>query len=154
MSEFTISANALLKGLNMKKLGLILSFCLAATLAACGGGDDNQAQVAAADTVMAANVQTANFGSCIFAITQSTVPAGHALAVGNTVTVNPCNLIAGTKGLPATGQGANRGLALVLGSVASNGTEVPMSVGAGGQLTINGREVGTITIVNVSGGGS
>jgi len=189
--------------LNMKKLGLILSICLAATLAACGSGDDDVAQVAAADTVMAANVQTANaaagttftfpggvstlgttatttfaftntattpafsinsggqtaagttnFGSCIFAITQSTFAAPHPLSVGQTVTTNPCNLVAGTKGLVAGGPAANRGLALVLGAAQSNGTEVPMSVGAGGQLTINSKEVGTITIVAVSGGSS
>src|SRR5688572_7079236 len=41
------------------------------------------------------------FGSCIFTVTQSTYPAGHALAIGKTVTVHPCSITVATAGVTA-----------------------------------------------------
>jgi hypothetical protein len=78
------------------------------------------------------------------------------LAVGKTVTVNPCNINVNSKGLAANGQGVSRSIALVLGAAASAGVPVTVGVNPGGQLTLNGREVGTVTLVPVTGttGGS
>lgn len=91
------------------------------------------------------------FGSCIFAVTSSTFPAGHALALGQTVTVNPCNMNVGTAGAVANGVGTSRSIALVLAAASSAGTSVTVSVNAGGQLTLNGNAVGTVTLTPVSG---
>ncbi|MFC5498395.1 hypothetical protein ACFPOE_12695 [Caenimonas terrae] len=91
------------------------------------------------------------FGSCIFAVTSSTFPAGHPLALGQTVTVNPCNMNVNTAGAVANGVGTSRSVALVLGAASSAGASVTISVNAGGQLTLNGVAVGTITLTPVSG---
>jgi hypothetical protein len=92
------------------------------------------------------------FGSCVFAITSSTFPAGHRLAQGNVITVNPCNLNVGTAGAQANGVGASRSVALQLGAAASSGASVTVAVNPGGQLTLNGTSVGTVTLTPVSGG--
>lgn len=104
-------------------------------------------------TGAAVGTATANltFGSCIFAVTNSSFPAGHALANGQTVVVNPCNVNIGTAGAVANGVATTRSIALVLGAAASAGQSVTVSVNAGGQLTLNGRGVGTVTLVPVSG---
>ena len=91
------------------------------------------------------------FGSCIFAETSSTFPAGHALALGQTVTVNPCSLNIATAGAVANGQATTRSAALLLGAAASANATVTVSVNAGGQLTLNGNSVGTVTLTPVSG---
>lgn len=97
---------------------------------------------------------TMNFGSCIFAVTQSSFPVGHPLATGQTVTVNPCNLNVNTAGAVANGVATTRSVALLLGSAASAGSSVTIAVTAGGALTLNGNAVATITLTPVSGGGS
>jgi hypothetical protein len=94
---------------------------------------------------------TTTFGSCIFAITASTFPTGSRLAKGNTITVNPCNINVGSAGLSANGVGATRSVALLLGSAVSSGSAVTLSVNPGGQLTINGQSVGTVTLTPVTG---
>lgn len=98
-----------------------------------------------------AAVGTTTFGSCIFTITQSTFEAPSRLVVGAVIEVTPCNIVAGVQGLPADGQVALRGVALQLGASFSAGTEFSMSVGPGGQLTINGRGMGTVTLRPVTG---
>ena len=94
---------------------------------------------------------TTTFGSCIFAITASTFPAGHRLALGNTVVVNPCNINVQTAGVQATGVSASRSVALALGSAVSAGSSVTVQVNPGGQLTLNGSSVGTVTLTPVTG---
>lgn len=96
---------------------------------------------------------TANvtYGSCIFAVTQSTFPAGNKFAVGSTIVVNPCNINVNTAGLQATGVAASRSVALALGSAISAGSSITLSVSPGGQLTLNGVSVGGVTLVPVSG---
>jgi hypothetical protein len=89
---------------------------------------------------------TTTFGSCIFTITSSTFVAPSLLAAGNTITVNPCNLNINTNGQVANGEGQSRGVALVLGTAASSGTPVTVSVNAGGQVTLNRVTVGTVTL--------
>lgn len=96
---------------------------------------------------------TANlsFGSCIFAVTASTFPAGHRFALGQTITVNPCNINVATAGAQANGVGVSRSVSLVLGAAASSGASVTVGVNPGGQVTINGQTVGTVTLTPVSG---
>ena len=94
---------------------------------------------------------TVRFGSCIFAVVTSTFPAGHSLAQGQTVTVNPCNMTLNTAGAVANGVATSRSAALVLGSAASSGATVTVQVNAGGQLVMNGNSVGSVTLVPVSG---
>jgi hypothetical protein len=118
----------------------------------------NTATTPAFSIVSGANTATGTttFGSCIFAITSSTFPAGSPLAAGQTITVNPCNINVASKGLPANSQAATRSVALLLGAAASAGVSVTVGVNPGGQLTLNGREVGTVTLTPVTGatGGS
>lgn len=94
---------------------------------------------------------TTTFGSCIFAVTASTFPAGHALSLGQTVTVNPCNMNVNTAGAVANGVATTRSVALVLGAAASSGASVVVAVTAGGALTLNGNSVATVTLTPVSG---
>jgi len=97
---------------------------------------------------------TTTFGSCIFAITASTFPAGHALAAGNTITVNPCNMSVNTTGAVANGVATTRSVALLLGAAASSGQSAVVQVNPGGQLTLNGQSVGTVTLTPVTGTGA
>lgn len=94
---------------------------------------------------------TLTFGSCIFAITASTFPAGSRLALGQTVIVNPCNINVQTAGLRATGVAATRSVALALGAAVSSGAAITVQVNPGGQLVLNGTSVGTVTLVPVTG---
>ena len=94
---------------------------------------------------------TAAFGSCIFVVTRSTFAAGHPLALGQTVTVNPCTVNANTTGAVANGQATSRSVALVLGAAASANSTVTVGVNAGGQIVLNGALVTTIQLPPVSG---
>lgn len=94
---------------------------------------------------------TTTFGSCHFAVTTSNYPAGHPLAQGNTVTVNPCNLKVGTAGAIANGVGSSRAVALVLGAAYSANATIVVGVNPGGQLTLNGNIVGVVTLTPLTG---
>lgn len=91
------------------------------------------------------------FGSCIFRITASTFPADHKMAVGNEITVNPCNIKVETSGMSVDAPAEQRSVALLLGSAASSGSPVVVDVNPGGQLTLNGKAAGTVTIEFVTG---
>lgn len=94
---------------------------------------------------------TTTFGSCIFKITDSTFPVGHKMATGNTITINPCNIKVETAGLNVDAPAQERSVALLLGSAASSGTPVVVDVNPGGQLTLEGKAAGTVTIEFVTG---
>lgn len=94
---------------------------------------------------------TVAFGSCIFRITASSFPDGHALAEGETITVNPCNLNVNVRGATANGQATSRSVALLLGAAASAGATVTVAVTPGGQLTLNGVAAGTVTLSPITG---
>lgn len=93
---------------------------------------------------------TTQFGSCIFAVQAITGTVGN-LTVGSTITVNPCNMNVNTTGAVANGVATSRSVALVLGAASSAGATVTVGVNPGGQLTLNGSLVGTVTLVPVSG---
>lgn len=94
---------------------------------------------------------SAGFGSCIFVVSSSSFPAGHSLAPGQTVTVNPCSLSVRTTGAVANGVAVPRNVALLLGAASSANSTATVAVTAGGALTLNGASVGTVTLVPVSG---
>lgn len=90
------------------------------------------------------------FGSCVFAVAAITGTVG-SLQVGQTITVNPCNINVNTAGQQANGVAQSRAIALVLGAASSAGATVTVGVNPGGQLTLNGNLVGTVTLVPISG---
>lgn len=94
---------------------------------------------------------TTQFGSCIFVVATSSFPAGHRLAAGQTVTVNPCQIRLGTQGAPADSVARQRAAVFILGSAASAGSTVTVSINSGGAVTINGQAAGTVTLVPVTG---
>jgi hypothetical protein len=94
---------------------------------------------------------TTAFGSCIFKVTQSTFTAPSPLVLGSTVTVHPCNINVASKGVIANGQGVTRSVALLLGAAVSAGASVTVGVDSGGNLTLNGKSVGTVTLAPVTG---
>ncbi|MGE4243485.1 hypothetical protein [Ramlibacter sp.] len=100
-----------------------------------------------------ANVATGatTFGSCIFVVASSNFPAGHTLANGATVTVNPCALNLATANQPADGVGRPRTATLQLGGTTSTGQNVAITVNANGTVVINNTIAGNVTLVQVSG---
>jgi len=94
---------------------------------------------------------TAGFGSCIFVVSSSTFPAGHPMAQGQTVTVNPCSIKINVTGVTANGQATPRNVGLVLGSAASSGATVILGVTPSGGLVVNGANIVTISLTPVSG---
>lgn len=94
---------------------------------------------------------TTTFGSCDFKVVASTFPSGSKLAQGQIIVVTPCNISVNTKGVGANGVAASRSVALALGSAVSSGQTVTVQVNPGGQLTLNGKSVGSVTLVAVTG---
>lgn len=97
---------------------------------------------------------TTEFGSCVFIVANSSFPAGHQLAAGQRVTVNPCQVRLGTQGAPADSVARTRAAVFILSAAASDGSSVSISINNGGNVTINGQAAGTVTLVPTSGGGS
>ena len=91
------------------------------------------------------------FGSCIFTITASTFPAGSKLAVGQSVRVNPCQLNAATSGGNANGSESSREVKFVLGTLNSNGKNLPIAINADGSVILKGVTIGRVTIAVVTG---
>jgi predicted small lipoprotein YifL len=92
------------------------------------------------------------FGSCIFKITDSTFPSTSKLAAGNTIEVSPCDLVVDTSGVPANGTAVTKSIKWDLGAGVSTGEPVTVNVNNGGQLTLNGKSEGTVTLTFVTGG--
>lgn len=92
------------------------------------------------------------FGSCIFTVKASTFPAGHALALGQVTTINPCSLTVGTSGTPV-GTSTNLPVTLVLGTTSSAALTLPALIGSNGSVAVNGATVGTTPVVSATGAG-
>lgn len=92
-----------------------------------------------------------DFGSCIFRVTASTFPATSPLAVGNTVTIATCQLTVRTRLLVADGTARERSANLRLNTALSTDTFVTVTINEGGQITINGKPAGTVTLQLVTG---
>lgn len=100
---------------------------------------------------------TTTFGSCIFTVTASTFPAGHPLATGAVVTVNPCELKVLVKGVEAGATGASLGTQLKLGTLTSATVTKEGSISATGNVVIGGATLGTVSVVvstGATGGGN
>lgn len=91
------------------------------------------------------------FGSCIFTITNSDFPGGHALAEGNTITVDPCSFTVDTGGEPADGQAITTTVVLELGTTDSSTTSVTVVITPSGELLVNGVDVGDVVLTPATG---
>ena len=83
---------------------------------------------------------TMTYGSCIFTVTSSTLPA---LPVGTVKTVNPCSLDVNTAG-QGTGSSQQRPVTLILGTITSDPTTVAVLVTAQGEVIVNGVSAGSV----------
>jgi hypothetical protein len=91
------------------------------------------------------------FGSCIFKITQSTFVPPSPLLVGNTITIPNCQFLVRTRTVPANNVVFTRNARWILSTATSNDTPVEVSINPGGQVTVNGVVIGTVTLVAVTG---
>lgn len=90
---------------------------------------------------------TTTFGSCTFAVTTSTFPAGTGPQVGETITVNPCQVNVATQGVEATGQATTVQILLVLGLTPSAAQQAQVSIADDGTVTVNDVNTGqTVTL--------
>lgn len=73
-----------------------------------------------------------SFGSCLFKITSSTFPSNHPLALGNTVRVESCNVVASTSGVTAGSAPTNVPTSLTLagGSFTAAGSTATVTFSA------------------------
>ncbi len=92
------------------------------------------------------------FGSCIFTVTSSTFPAGSPLAVGQVVTVHPCNISVATAGVNVEAGAIARAVSFLLEGNASQAKDLSVDVSGTGTVTVNGTIVGTVTVSPVTGG--
>ena len=93
----------------------------------------------------------ARFGSCIFQVTQSTFLPPSPLAVGQTVTVNPCSLNIATAGSPANGSTSPEVVELVLGLTDSSDIILSVVILPGGEVVVNNVVVGSVPVSVVTG---
>lgn len=113
------------------------------------------------------------FGSCIFVITFSTFPSTHPLALGNTVTVEACEVKVDTTGQSPSAGTVNKPTTLTLAggsftpagsttpvvfspvtsTVASTPVNVPVVVNTDNTITVNNvKQPGTVVLIPTSGG--
>lgn len=91
------------------------------------------------------------YGSCIFTVTQSTYPIGHALATGSQVTVTPCTLSVATAGGKGDSVPYQASVTLVLGTANSTPVPVTVSINSTGVVTVNNVTVGSVSVVAATG---
>lgn len=94
------------------------------------------------------------YGSCIFRITQSTFAAGQPLALGNSVTVTPCELDLVTAGLPGNGTPTSTTVTLQLGTANSTPVTVTVTISPTGVVTVGSSTLGSVTLTAATGAGS
>jgi len=90
-------------------------------------------------------------GSCIFVITTSDFVAPSPLAVGRTVTVDPCSLTVQTAGKAADGSTTTTNVNVVLGNTQAESVAIPVAVTSTGAIQISGATVATVRPVPVTG---
>jgi hypothetical protein len=109
----------------------------------------------ASSFAIASNEGTASgnlgFGSCIFTVTQSTFPAGHALALGKVVTVHPCSITVATAGVTAEANATARAVSFVLEGNASVANSLTVDIADNGTVIVDGVSVGTVTLTPATG---
>ncbi len=95
------------------------------------------------------------FGSCIFTVVTSTFAAGHPLAAGQQVTVNPCTYNVQAADVEVNGNPADGTIVLVLNGRRSNPVTVEIEIAADGTLLVNGEDTGIdIDETGTTGSGS
>jgi len=92
------------------------------------------------------------FGSCVITITTSTFEAGHPLAAGAQITVNPCAISLNTAGLVTSDSASTPvGTTITLGAAVSTPTIFSIRISPSGQVTVGNTPVGFTTIIGGSG---
>ena len=94
------------------------------------------------------------FGSCIFTFTTSTFTPPSDFDVGKSIKVDPCTLTINTASTIANGATVDKSVTLTLGTIVSQTFTKQVVVNNNGSVTVGGVPVGTVTITNVTGGGS
>jgi hypothetical protein len=94
---------------------------------------------------------TMAFGSCKFQITASTFDAPSPLLVGETITIENCDVKLDTSGQGADGVAVDVSAVLVLNNASSTNTTVTVAINENGKITLNGTVVGTVTLRPVTG---
>jgi hypothetical protein len=92
------------------------------------------------------------FGSCIFTVTVSTFASGHALALGETVTVSGCSIDFSTANTAATGTAVSVQATLTLDGVTSSPITTTVAIEADGDILVNGVKITTTSVTQVTGG--
>ena len=89
------------------------------------------------------------YGSCIFNVTSSNLPG---VTVGQSITVNPCQINVKTGGVVANGQATTVQILLQLGTVPSAANQATVSIDpATGVVTLNNVSTGTAVTLKVTG---
>ena len=97
---------------------------------------------------------TTTFGSCIFTVTNSSFPAGHPLANGQVLRVDPCEFNINTKGEVADGHSEKRKIKLKLGNTQSDGQDNDVKIDRDGNVKVNDQDEGKTPTTDVTGGSS
>ena len=88
-----------------------------------------------------------SFGSCKFTVTEnSNVGSLNLLAVGTTITIDPCSVSLGTKGKLANGIAQSGQIIFTFASGDSVAVTLIYAINANGTITINGSTYGTATL--------
>jgi len=95
---------------------------------------------------------TTTFGSCLFAVTQSTFQPPSPLTVGQVIRVHPCEIDLNTSGQTANGQAQQTAVQLVLANnKPSDSTKIAVTISSTGEILVNGKSVGSVTLAPVTG---
>ena len=91
------------------------------------------------------------YGSCILTVTTSTFPATSPLALGQVLTIHPCNLAVVTEGAVANGGSSLRYANLALGTSISANLLIPVTLNTDGSVVVGGVILGTVATTPATG---
>ncbi len=115
------------------------------TLAAPAAGASTNAFTLTSGTGTATG--TTEYGSCIFRVSASTI---QGIAIGQTITVNPCSIKVTTNGLRVDSS-STAGAQIILGSTTSTPVNVPVAFSRLGNLTIGNTSLGLVSLTPLTG---
>lgn len=110
-------------------------------------GTTPTATIAVGGTTIQSRVR---FGSCIFEVTGVTGANAAGITVGQTITVNPCDLVVNTAGAPANGATVVRNAQVIFGTATSNPVTATVIINPNGTIIIRGPDGGSVTVGTVT----
>ncbi len=129
--------------------GSVISPALAGQTISMTLTNTTSATPTAAFTFPSGSITTSlTFGSCIFNVTS--VSGNSPLSVGQTFTVNPCNLRVNTAG-KQVGTQTSTTATITLGTVNSQPVTVTVEVREDGTVVVEGTEAGKVTVTVATG---